>query len=257
MTLKKAYYGDYGDRLQKRKVVIAVICLIIFFGAVTLASGSFFHDSDGKSPLREHAKNKGVPSDLISPNYSGNAYEVVNENIPYFTDEEITASIFEDYSPLDKLGRCGPAYACLGLETMPLEERGAIGMIKPSGWHTVRYDDLIEDRYLYNRCHLIAFMLSGENANELNLITGTRYMNVTGMLPFEKLVADYINETQNHVLYRVTPVFEGKNLVATGVLMEAISVEDFGTGVMYNVFVFNVQPGIEINYGTGESWREE
>ncbi len=185
------------------------------------------------------------------PSYDGSPYVEINGNVPAFEESELTTQPFEIYSELDDLGRCGTAYANLGRELMPDEERGSIGMIKPSGWHTIRYDGLIEGNYLYNRCHLIGYQLAGENANELNLITGTRYMNVEGMLPFENLVADYIKETGHHVLYRITPVFEGNNLVASGVVMEARSVED--DGISFNVFVYNVQPGIIINYADGSS----
>lgn len=191
------------------------------------------------------------------PEYSGSPYVELNYNMPEFTDEDLAKSSFEEYSDLDDLGRCGVAYALIGKETMPKEERGSIGQIKPSGWHTVRYDDLVDGKYLYNRCHLIGFQLAGENANEKNLITGTRYMNVDGMLPFENQVADYVKDTGNHVLYRVSPVYEGENLVAGGVKMEAFSVEDSGRGVCFNVFVYNVQPGVQINYATGESQREK
>lgn len=187
------------------------------------------------------------------PEFSGSPYAEINENKPFFTKEEITVNSFERYAPLDELGRCGPAFTNISKEIMPTEERGPIGMVKPSGWHTVKYPDIIEDLYLYNRCHLIGYQLSGENANEQNLITGTRYMNVQGMLPFENQVADYVKETGNHVLYRVTPRFTEKNLVADGVLMEAYSVEDEGAGISFCVFVYNLQPGIEIDYATGES----
>ena len=187
------------------------------------------------------------------PAYSGKAYTSVNGNVPYFTATELTATSFETYSDLDSLGRCGVTYACIGQDLMPTEERGSIGMVKPTGWHTVRYDDLVDGKYLYNRCHLIGYQLTGENANTKNLITGTRYLNIEGMLPFENMVADYIQETNNHVLYRVTPIFEGNNLLANGVLMEGYSVEDKGTGISYCVFAYNVQPGIEIDYATGES----
>ena len=153
---------------------------------------------------------------------------------------------------MDELGRCGVAEACIGIDLMPTEDRGAIGQIKPSGWHTVKYD-IVDGKYLYNRCHLIGFQLTGENANEKNLITGTRYFNVEGMLPFENMVADYVKETENHVMYKVTPVYDGDNLVAKGVIMEAYSVEDKGEGISFNVFVHNVQPGIVIDYKTGES----
>ena len=190
------------------------------------------------------------------PEYSGNPYVSVNNNVPYFTEDEMTEHSFEIYSDLDQNGRCGVAYANIGLDLMPSEERGQIGQIKPSGWHTIKYD-IVDGKYLYNRCHLIGYQLSGENANEKNLITGTRYLNIQGMLPFENMVADYVKETGNHVLYRVTPMYEGDNLVSKGVLMEAKSVEDDGAGILYNVFVYNVQPGIEINYATGESWELE
>ena len=187
------------------------------------------------------------------PAYSGKAYTAVNGNVPYFTSAERTTTSFETYSDLDSLGRCGVTYACIGQDLMPTEERGSIGMVKPTGWHTIRYDDLVDGKYLYNRCHLIGYQLTGENANTKNLITGTRYLNIEGMLPFENMVADYIQETNNHVLYRVTPIFEGNNLLANGVLMEGYSVEDKGAGISYCVFAYNVQPGIEIDYATGES----
>ena len=190
--------------------------------------------------------------------YNGNSYVIVNDNNPYFKEEEYTTDSFEKYSELDSLGRCGVAYANISKELMPTEKRGSIGSIKPSGWHTIKYDH-IDGKYLYNRCHLIGYQLTGENANEKNLITGTRYFNVTGMLDFENKVADYIKnqaeDEDRHVLYRVTPYFEGNNLVATGVEMEAYSVEDNGKGVSFNVFVYNVQPGITINYKTGDSSR--
>lgn len=190
------------------------------------------------------------------PEYSGNPYVELNGNLPYFTDEELSTTAFELYSELDSLGRCGAGYANICKEIMPTEERGSIGMVKPTGWHTVKYD-CITDRYLYNRCHLIGYQLAGENANEKNLITGTRYLNVDGMLPFENEVADYVNDTDNHVLYRVTPVFSGDNLVASGVIIEAKSVEDNGAGVQFNVYCYNVQPGISIDYTTGESWENQ
>lgn len=190
------------------------------------------------------------------PEYSGNPYVELNGNLPYFTDEELSTTAFELYSELDSLGRCGAAYANVCKEIMPTEERGSIGMVKPTGWHTVKYD-CIADRYLYNRCHLIGYQLAGENANEKNLITGTRYLNVDGMLPFENEVADYVNDTDNHVLYRVTPVFSGDNLLASGVIIEAKSVEDNGAGVQFNVYCYNVQPGISIDYIDGQSWENQ
>lgn len=186
------------------------------------------------------------------PAYSGKAYVEINGNVPYFNDSELVTTSFENYSSLDSLGRCGIAYANICKEIMPTEERGNIGSVKPSGWQTVKYD-FVDGKYLYNRCHLIGFQLAGENANTKNLITGTRYMNVEGMLPFENMVADYVKETDNHVLYRVTPVFDGDNLVASGVLMEAKSVEDNGDGILFNVYCYNSQPGVFISYTDGSS----
>lgn len=190
------------------------------------------------------------------PDYSGSAYVTVNDNHPYFSDADLTTTSFESYSEFDSLGRCGAAYASVSTDTMPTEERGSIGQIKPSGWHTVKYD-CVDGKYLYNRCHLIGYQLTAENANEQNLITGTRYLNVEGMLPFENMVADYIKETGSHVLYRVTPIFDGDSLVASGVLMEAESVEDKGESICFNVFCYNVQPGITIDYPTGDSTLAE
>ena len=187
------------------------------------------------------------------PAYSDSPYVQLFGNEPQFSDADKARGSFEEYSELDSLGRCGVAFALIGTETMPTEERGSIGMVKPSGWHTVRYDGLVDGNYLYNRCHLIGYQLAGENANPKNLITGTRYLNVEGMLPFEDEVAAYVERTGNHVLYRVTPVFEGDNLVAAGVQMEAWSVEDEGAGVSFDVFCYNVQPGVDIDYATGDS----
>lgn len=186
------------------------------------------------------------------PVYTGEPYVVLNENVPLFSEKEKEGAAYEYYSELDDLGRCGYVQAKIGIELMPTEERGPIGMVKPSGWHLVKYDH-IEDNYLYNRCHLIGYQLTGENANEKNLITGTRYLNIEGMLPFENLVADYIQNTGNHVIYRVTPIFKEENLLADGVQMEAVSIEDDGAGICFNVFVYNVQPGVEIDYATGEN----
>ncbi len=200
-------------------------------------------------------KTESITLDAV-PVYAGEPYVFLNDNQPDFSLDDFTTTEFETYSELDWLGRCGVAYANICVELMPTEERGEIGMIKPSGWHTVKYD-VVDGKYLYNRCHLIGFQLAGENANEQNLITGTRYLNVVGMLPFENMVAEYVEETGNHVLYRITPIFEGNELVARGVQMEAISVEDEGEGVCFNVFVYNVQPGVEIDYSTGESWLTE
>lgn len=186
------------------------------------------------------------------PEYSGEPYVVIHENQPDFTKEDRTETSFETYADLDALGRCQAAFANVGTDLMPTKERGNIGKVKPTGWHTVKYD-VVDGKYLYNRCHLIGYQLTAENANEKNLITGTRYMNVEGMLPFENMVADYVRETNDHVLYRVTPVFEGDNLLADGVQMEAYSVEDDGESICFNVFVYNVQPGVWIDYATGES----
>ena len=188
------------------------------------------------------------------PAYSGSPYVELDGNLPGFSLEERTTDSFETYSTLDALGRCGPAYACIGQDLMPTEDRESISSVHPTGWVQAEYD-FVEGGSLYNRCHLIGFQLTGENANEENLITGTRYMNVEGMLPFENMVADYIKETGNHVLYRAAPIFEGENLVASGVVMEALSVEDEGEGVCFHVYVYNVQPGVEIDYATGESWE--
>ena len=190
------------------------------------------------------------------PDYSGNPYTAVNNNEPYFTADDFTTEAFEDYSELDSLGRCGTAYANVCLETMPTEKRGSISEVKPTGWHSVKYDN-VDGKSLYNRCHLIGYQLTAENANKQNLITGTRYLNVDGMLPFENMVADYVKETNNHVLYRVTPIFTGDNLVADGVLMEGYSVEDEGDGICFCVYAYNVQPGITIDYATGDSWLSE
>ena len=218
--------------------------------------------SDAPSASQGQQTESSAPTEITTassfslsdvPAYSGKAYTSVNGNVPYFTAAELTTTSFETYSDLDTLGRCGVTYACIGQDLMPTKERGSIGMVKPTGWHTVRYDDLVDGKYLYNRCHLIGYQLTGENANTQNLITGTRYLNIEGMLPFENMVADYIQETNNHVLYRLTPIFEGNNLLANGVLMEGYSVEDKGAGVSYCVFAYNVQPGIEIDYATGES----
>lgn len=197
-----------------------------------------------------------LPSTIITPDqippYSGDPFVVLNGNTPDFAGQELSAESYERYTPLDSLGRCGVAEACIGPELMPTEERGSIGQVKPTGWHTVKYD-IVDGKYLYNRCHLIGYQLTGENANEQNLITGTRYLNVEGMLPFEDMVADYIRETGNHVLYRVRPIFEGSELLARGVRMEAWSVEDKGEGICFHVYVYNVQPGITIDYATGGS----
>ena len=190
------------------------------------------------------------------PEFQGDPYVPVNNNMPDFSEEDFNENSFEHYSDLDELGRCGVAYANIGKDLMPTEERGSISNVKPSGWgkNNHNYEDLVDGGYIYNRCHLIGYQLTGEDANEKNLITGTRYMNVDGMLPFENMVADYVKEENQHVLYRVTPIYDGDNLVANGVQMEAISVEDKGEGICFNVYVYNNQPGITIDYATGENW---
>ena len=226
---------------MNKRLIAALIAVIILVAASVTACTLL------RSSVKENETT--VPSGTQTEE----PYIKVNGNVPRFSDEEKkTAAAFENYSDLDALGRCGVAFACVGKETMPTEERGPIGSIKPSGWHSVKYD-FVDGKYLYNRCHLIGYQLTAENANEKNLITGTRYLNTKGMLPFENMVADYVKETGNHVLYRVTPVFEGKNLVASGVYMEAYSVEDDGDGICFYVYVFNRQPGVKIDYLTGDS----
>ncbi len=235
----KAYKKKTKRRIDYREI-LSVICLIIFI--IAYARAAFVKD-----PKTEQVHINTYQSAPVE------AVTVKNGNVPYFTEDEITDKSFEEYSELDELGRCGVAVACLSKDTMPEEgeKRGEIGQIRPSGWHTVKYPEVISDRYLYNRCHLIGWQLGAENANKLNLITGTRYLNVTGMLPYENMVADYIRKTGNHVMYRVTPDYEGNNLVASGLLIEAKSVED--DGCVFCVYCYNVQPGVEIDYATGES----
>ena len=188
------------------------------------------------------------------PEYSGEPYVVLQDNQPSFGLEDLTLEPFETYSELDYLGRCGAAYANVCLDIMPTGPREEIGQVKPTGWQTEKYE-VGDGKYLYNRCHLIGYQLTAENANKNNLITGTRYLNVEGMLPFENMVDGYVEETENHVLYRVTPIFDGEDLVASGVQMEAFSVEDEGEGICFNVYVYNVQPGVVIDYATGNSWE--
>ncbi len=229
-----------AKRKRKKKLTLAetlvalVLCAGVFLARTYLL------------PAAETISMESIPA------YSGEPYVAVEDNQPGFAQEDLTETAFETYAELDALGRCGTAYANVCPELMPTEERGSIGQVKPSGWQTAKYD-CVDGKYLYNRCHLIGYQLTGENANEENLITGTRYLNVDGMLPFENMVADYVTETGNHVLYRVTPVFEGTELVARGVQMEALSVEDNGAGISFNVFCYNVQPGVEIDYATGAS----
>ena len=225
------------------KLLLVLLCCLL----LTACEGSM----QGADSQEMSGRREDIPLSDI-PEYTGEPYIAVDGNEPDFSEEERTANTFESYSELDSLGRCGAAYACIGRDLMPAEERGSIGQVKPTGWQTVKYEN-VDGKYLYNRCHLIGYQLTGENANEKNLITGTRYMNVDGMLPFENMVADYVKETGHHVLYRVTPVFEEDDLLASGVQMEALSVEDEGADISYNVFVYNVQPGISIDYATGDS----
>lgn len=238
-----------------------LLCLVGFIGCSSTNnssinnSGQVVENSNSNNvPLTNSNENKNDNNISISdiPAYSGNDYIILNNNVPNFSESDLTTTSFEEYSPLDSLGRCGVAYANVGTDIMPTEKRESISSVKPSGWQSIKYD-VVEGKYLYNRSHLIGYQLTAENANDRNLITGTRYFNATLMLPYENMVADYIKETNNHVLYRVTPVFEGDNLVAKGVQMEAKSVEDDGEGIEFNVFVYNVQPGITIDYATGNS----
>lgn len=233
-----------------RKLYQNVLCILLVF-AMSLTGCAIVQkdtppEQGSQQEMQSVLTNENEVTDISDP------YMLVDENVPGFSEDEITTESFEHYSELDALGRCGVATACIGTDLMPTEKRGNISRVKPTGWHSIQYD-IVEGKSLYNRCHLIAHQLAGEDANEKNLITGTRYMNVAGMLPFEEEVGDYVRETGNHVMYRVTPVFEGDNLLADGVQMEAYSVEDHGEGVSYNVYVFNAQPGIRIDYATGES----
>lgn len=215
-------------------------------------SGKNTSSKKNKSSKRTNKSSKSSFSYKNVPKYKNKPYVAINNNEPFFKKNELKGKSFEKYSKLDYLGRCGVAEASIGTDLMPSEKRGSISQVKPTGWHSVRYN-FVDGKSLYNRCHLIGYQLSGENANERNLITGTRYLNVDGMLPFENMVADYVKETKNHVMYRVTPVFVGNELVARGVLMEGYSVEDDGDGICFNVFCYNAQPNVKINYATGES----
>lgn len=240
------YFKKKTFGLIKKILVFLILALLGFIGPNLAPNNNINNSIENIS----HISLEDIPE------YSGKAYVYINNNVPFFSESDLTTTSYEKYSKLDSFGRCGAAIASIGRDVMPTEERGEIGYVKPTGWHTVRYHG-IDGNYLYNRCHLIGYQLSGENANEKNLITGTRYMNVEGMLPFENMVADYVKETNNHVLYRVTPIFEGDSLLASGVLIEAKSVEDNGKGIQFNVYCYNVQPGIEIDYKTGESLGPE
>ena len=242
-------------------LLILSVCLTSCGNQGQTDSGKDSNTQSGtKVAAEDHsAEEKGSDSESYVtvddvPAYSGEPYVEVNDNQPEFTEEELTTVSYEDYSELDELGRCQLAEACIGQDLMPTEARESISSVKPTGWKNKSYDT-VDGGYVYNRCHLIGFQLTGENANEENLITGTRYMNVEGMLPFEDEVAAYIKETDNHVMYRVTPVFEGDDLVASGVQMQAESVEDDGVGISFNVYVYNVQPYVVIDYKTGENWE--
>lgn len=229
----------------KNKLTLLLLSLLLFFSGCAEAGDAF------APVLGTETAGDTVTLDEI-PAYSGEPYVVLNQNQPNFTQDDVAEESFEQYGALDELGRCTVAFANIGVDLMPTEERGSIGQVKPSGWQTVKYDS-IDGKYLYNRCHLIGFQLTGENANRENLITGTRYLNIEGMLPFENMVADYVKETGTHVLYRATPIFRGDELVARGVELEGMSVEDAGEGILFHVYCYNVQPGIEIDYATGES----
>lgn len=277
--------------MKKKFSIVLMLCLTLLLGGcndlpdviiddVNIAGGTVTEESieqvetsdvaaeavgDNNVEMNSDSEEGNVTEEIVTnwsqislagiPTYNGTSYITINSNKPFFSEEDkVRTDAFEYYSDLDEFGRCGVAYANICKELQPTEERGSIGHVKPSGWQTVKYNGYIEGNYLYNRCHLIGYQLAGENANELNLITGTRYMNCDGQLPFEDMVDDYVDETGNHVLYRVTPIYEGDNLVASGVLTEAYSVEDNGEGLSFCVYCFNVQPGIGIDYATGDSW---
>ena len=265
----RTYGSVRGDRLpltsEEREVVVVsstrLKCmrnktkkiLIFLFNIITLLAFVLIFNQEVSNSLTSILRKNEISYSIDEiPLYSGDSYVVINDNQPNFNIDELSTSTFEIYSELDYLGRCGTAFANVSINTLPTTERGSIGMIKPSGWHTVKYDN-ISGKYLYNRCHLIGYQLAGENANKKNLITCTRQMNTMGMLQFENKVVDYVKNTKNHVYYRVTPIFKDNNLLASGVQLEALSVEDKGKGIKLNVFIYNVQDGIEIDYLTGES----
>ena len=245
----KKSVGRMFDKKYRVWPAGAVLCLSAVLTACDAADGRWTGTAEVPDPA---VQAESVDTIAEVPEYDGVPYVEINDNEPEFTEEELTTVSYEEYSELDPLGRCGTAEACIGEDLMPDGEREDISEVEPTGWENREYD-IVDGGYVYNRCHLIGFQLSGENANEENLITGTRYMNTEGMLPFENMVAEYVQETDNHVMYRVTPVFEGNDLVASGVQMEAESVEDDGEGICFNIYVYNVQPGIEIDYATGDS----
>lgn len=239
-----------GRRKSSKKKLKQILALIVILIGIILA---YFYNSEDIEKANTEKETVTYSNLDEIPEYTDEIYVIINNNIPYFDESEYTTATFERYSDLDEKERCGVAYANICTEIMPTGEREDISDVKPTGWKQEKYDG----EYLYNRCHLIGYQLAGENANERNLITETRYFNVEGMLPFENEVAEYIdNNPSNHVLYRVTPIFEGDNLLAEGVQIEAYSVEDEGKGICFNVFVYNVQPGIHIEYATGENWKE-
>lgn len=234
-----------SKKIIKLIVLLFAMVIVYFQDDIRLFIDNFFASDNA---------NLYISYDI--PDYTGNMSIVINNNEPMFDEKLKNTNSFESYSRLDSLNRCGVAIANIGIDLMPTEKREIIGMIKPSGWHTIKYD-IINDKYLYNRCHLIGYQLTGENANDKNLITCTRQMNTIGMLEYENMVANYIKETKNHVLYRATPIFEDNNLIAKGIVLEALSIEDNGKGIKFNVFIYNIQDGIEIDYLTGESRLSE
>ena len=235
------------------KILSLLLTLVVFLSGCGVW---FTNDVGGQNALFIGITDTRVDTLSDVPEFSDEPYVIINNNMPQFTDADLVTESYEYYSPLDNLGRCGYAMACVGTDIMPTEDREEIGMVKPTGWHTVKYD-IVDGKYLYNRCHLIGFQLTGENANRQNLITGTRYLNVEGMLPFENVIAEYVRETGNHVLYRVTPIFIGNNLLASGVQMEAISVEDGGDTICFNVYAYNSHPNIIIDYASGKSYLSD
>lgn len=244
---------------MKKTILSLLMCVSVIFSATgcpiqPATNFDPYIDTTHRHEEYQTSTTTSVTQPAVVPSHT--AWIILNDNMPMFEDSEITTDEFETYSPLDELGRCGTAFANISPATMPTEERGSIGMVKPAGWHTVKYD-CVDGKYLYNRCHLIGYQLAGENANEMNLITGTRYLNIEGMLDFENMIADYVETTNNHVLYRVTPIYAGDNLLCDGVQMEAYSVEDSGRGICFNIFAYNIQPGVDIDYATGESWLIE
>lgn len=238
--------------IKIKKIVLFLICGCMLFSGCSIDISEITGEKGTSSGTEMSVGESGYTVNNV-PEFLEDAYVEINNNVPYFESSEYTTESFENYGELDELGRCTTAYACVGQDTMPTEKRGSISSVKPTGWQTVKYDN-VDGKYLYNRCHLIGYQLTAENANKNNLITGTRYLNIMGMLPFENMVADYVKETNNHVLYRVTPIFDGDNLVARGVEMEGYSVEDNGEGISFNIYAYNSQPDIEIDYATGESW---